>query len=66
LVFEKASVYFFSSAGLSDFSDLNKSPIELVVESQAELMDAHPVKQKRTSTAAASVKGLIVLIGFLF
>jgi len=67
--FLKATAYFFSSAGLTDFSgvsDLNKSLIELVVVSQAELMDAHPVKQKRTSTVAANVKGLIVFIGFLF
>ena len=47
-----AKDYFFSSTGLSD---LKKSLIELVVESQAELIDAHPVKHSNESMTTAKM-----------
>ena len=49
--------YFFSSAGLSD---LKKSPIEDVVESQAELMEAQPVKHKAVIITDMKVRDLSV------
>ena len=52
--------YFFSSAGLSatGLSDLKKSPIEEVVESQAELKEAQPVKHKAVSITEIKVRDL--------
>jgi hypothetical protein len=49
--------YFFSSAGLSD---LKKSPIEDVVESQAELIEAQPVKHKAVNITEIKVRDLSV------
>jgi hypothetical protein len=52
--------YFFSSAGLSaaGLSVLKKSPIEEVVESQAELNEAQPVKHKAVSITEIKVRDL--------
>jgi hypothetical protein len=59
--------YFFSSTGLSPaglsaagLSDLKKSPIEDVVESQAELMEAQPVKHKAVIITDMKVRDLSV------
>jgi hypothetical protein len=58
--FSQQKNYFFSSAGLSaaGLSDLKKSPIEVVVESQAELNEAQPVKHKAVSITEIKVRDL--------
>jgi hypothetical protein len=67
---EKKKNYFLSAAGLSaagfsaaalsaaGLSDLKKSPIVEVVESQAELNEAQPVKHKAVNITEIKVRDL--------